>query len=147
MYTLKIRSFHAIFLIVTALIVLSCTTLQKKYAGYTVVSKSINKATRIVPVWISSCVRQNGEVRCQVKWEGNHYDADPGAAFIINSCTVSCDHKHGDKWIKEQIGTTNETYFEYILRLKSPTGEVVEDKVPEFFFNEVREGQVFPTTK
>lgn len=144
MATLKLKIFHVVFLIVTILIVSGCATMEqfsKKYEGYTVVSRESRPVTQDVPVWILSCVRPNGAVRCEVESVGSYPDAG------VNSCTISCDVKHGDSWSKRQTGTKKETYYQPILRLKSPTGQMVEEKVTASIFNEVREGQVFSTTK
>lgn len=141
MFILKSRIFHAMFLIVTVAIASGCAMEQftKKYADHTVVSKETKKATRDVPVWILSCVQPNGAVKCSVKSVGSFPDAG------VNSCTLSCDGKRGDSWSNRQIGTENETYLKYILRLRSPAGTVVEDEVTSYIFDQVREGQVFPT--
>ena len=144
MSTLKLRIFPAMCLIVAVSIVLSCATMEqfsKKYAGYTVVGKEKKEATRDVPVWILSCVMPNGAVRCEVESAGSY----PSAG--VNSCSMSCDGKRGDRWSKRQTGTKKDTYYKYLLRLKSPSGEVIDDEVTANIFDEVREGQVFPTTK
>lgn len=144
MAILKLRIFHVVFLIVTVLIVSGCATMEqfsKKYAGYTVVDKERRPVTLDVPVWILSCVRPNGAVRCQVESVGMYPDAG------VNDCSISCDVKGGDRWDKRQTGTQKETSFEYILKLKSPDGQVVEEKVTASIFSEVRDGQVFPTIK
>ncbi len=141
MSSLESRTYYAILLIVPILIASGCATTEqftKKYPGYTVIAKERKESTQDVPVWIMSCVTPNGAVRCQVRATGSY--PNPG----VNSCTVSCDHKHGDRWNKQQIGTTKEAYFVYIVRLQSPVGEEVEDKVTSRIFNEIREGQVFP---
>ena len=138
-----LRIIYAMSLIATVLIILGCATEQftRRYGGYTVVGKERKEGVQDVPVWILSCVRPNGAVRCQVKATGSYPDAG------VNECTISCDVKHGDRWIKTQIGTQKETYFDYVLRLKSPSGEVVEDKVTSYIFNQVSEGQTIPKTE
>lgn len=142
MFILKSRIFHAMFLGVTVLIVSGCITmegLQKKYDGYTVVSKERKETTEEVPTWILSCVQPNGAVKCEVQAVGSY--PSPG----VNACARSCNGKEGDRWGKTQTGTQKQTNFKYILQLRSPAGKVVEEQITPSIFDQVSEGQVFST--
>lgn len=145
MQFLKLKKFHVLFFIIVVFFIVSgCITtesLKKKYAGYTVVRKDRTEVKEDVPVWIMSCVRPNGLVRCEVEAVGSY----PSAG--VNLCTLNCNEKGGDSWIKRQTGTQKQTTFKYIVKFKSPAGEVVEEKVNKNFFDEVQKGQVIRKTQ
>ncbi len=122
------------FVLVMLFAVSGCITTQ--YAGYTVVRKQTRDTTQDVPVWLHSCVRPDGIVKCQVRSEGSY--PNPG----VNECTISCNLKRGDRWDKRQVGTVQQNVRKYTLTLRSPTGEMVDQDVTANFFNQMREGQV-----
>lgn len=111
--------------------------LREQYPGYTVVEKEQRTVTKSVPVWTFACVTPYGNTKCKVRAVGRY--PNPG----VNSCSINCgtDREPPDKWIKRQIGTTQRNDYKYYLKLRAPSGEVVEEEVVSPIFNEVYEGQ------
>ena len=136
------RIYHIFFLVFALGIVSGCAMdrFTSKYAGYTVVSKQTSMEIWDTSIWLSSCVTPLGVVRCQVRSVGPI--ADPG----FNACTMSCDHKNGDRWDKREVGTTKQSYPKYTVMLRSPAGQVVRDEVASLVFENIREGQVIQTS-
>jgi|GEM_PF-3354358 len=144
MSILRLRIFLAVLLTITALIFSGCVTmesLQKKYPGYTVVGKERRESIQDVPVWLFSCISPNGTVKCRVESVAACADCYPNPG--VNQCTINCNTSKGDRWDKRQIGTKKTSLYQPLLKLKSPTGQVVEEKVSASIYNEVKEGQVF----
>lgn len=140
MQTSKQKDFtrhHCIALFVLLGMFMLSGCISSRYAGYTVTGKQQKSEIDNVPVWKFYCVMPNGNVRCEVESVGHYANAG------VNSCTISCNNN--DTWQKRQVGTRTQTISKYLLSLKSPTGEVVEENVTNKLFNEVYDGYVFPS--
>jgi len=114
----------------------SVESLHKKYPGYTVVEKKIEKQIIVVPNRIVYCLTLDNREICKRRY---------GAGEL--SCQMKCVDlmKKGlAKEIKVVEGTKEKLFFDYILRLRSPAGEDINHKTRKNIFNQIKKGQVFP---